>query len=300
MMKKDISIIGVPIELGQSVAGVSKGPDAIRKAGIQKRLENLSYRVHDLGDVEIDQPSSKSIQSKNKLKHLNEIATSSERVAKVIDKVVDRQDFPLVLGGDHSMAIGSIAGIAKHYDDLGVIWYDAHGDLNSAETSPSGNVHGMPLAVNLGIGHEKLTHILDYQPKIKPEHIVIIGARSLDDGEKELIKNRGIRMYTMPEIKELGMEKVMTETITYLQNVTDGIHLSLDLDALDPSETPGVGTPADGGISFEDSSIAMTVLSKADVVTSAELVEVNPVVDQGNKTATVAVDLTERLFGEKK
>lgn len=288
------------MELGQSIDGVRKGPNAIREAGLQEMLERLSHDVQDLGNVEIAQPVFKEADTQNKLKNLHEISTSSQRLAEVVDEEIAKKRFPLMLGGDHSIAIGSLAGIAKHYRHLGVIWYDAHSDINSVETSPSGNIHGMPLAVNLGIGHESLINILGYQPKIKPEHIVIIGARSLDDGEKELIKNLDIRMYTMPEIHRLGMEKVMKETTTYLQRVTDGVHLSLDLDALDPSETPGVGTPVDGGITICESCTAMNVLSKADIVTSAELVEVNPMLDKQNKTATVAVELTELLFAKNK
>jgi arginase len=189
--------------------------------------------------------------------------------------------------------------VSKHYKSLGVIWYDAHGDLNTAETSPSGNIHGMPLAVSLGIGHEILTNVGGYEPKIKPENIVIIGARALDEGEKELIKEIGIKVYTMHEIDRLGMTKVMEETIEYLKERTDGVHLSLDLDGLDPHDAPGVGTPVTGGISYRESHLAMEMLAESKLITSAEFVEVNPILDDKNKTASVAVALMGSLFGEK-
>lgn len=287
------------MNLGQSYRGVSLGPEAIRIAGIRERLEQLSYCVHDLGDVSIAQKNHDQVEIEDNLKNLNEIALINQQLAEIVDKEIMKKQFPLILGGDHSVAIGSLAGVAKHYKNLGIIWYDAHGDMNSAETSPSGNIHGMPLAVNLGIGHEKLTHILGYKPKIKPENIVIIGARSLDKGEVEMIHNLGIRMYTMSEINRLGMKEVMTETVQYLLERSDGIHLSLDLDALDPAETPGVGTPVNGGISYEDSYLAMQTLFKSGSITSAELVEVNPMLDDKNKTATIAVDLALALFGEQ-
>ena len=169
----------------------------------------------------------------------------------------------MIFGGDHSIAIGTLAGVSPHYENLGVIWYDAHGDLNTGDTSPSGNIHGMPLAVSLGIGHEDLTNIGQDTPKIKPENIVIIGARSLDEGERELIKEKGIKVYTMHEIDRLGMTKVMEESIDYLKDRTDGVHLSLDLDGLDPSDAPGVGTPVLGGISYRESHLAMEMLEES-------------------------------------
>ena len=207
--------------------------------------------------------------------------------------------FRLVLGGDHSIAIGTLAGVSKHYKNLGVIWYDAHGDLNTAETSPIGNIHGMPLAVSIGLGHNLLTDIGGYGPKVKPENVVIIGARALDDGEKDLIKEIGIKVYTMHEIDRMGMAKVMEETIAYLKDKTDGVHLSLDLDGLDPNDAPGVGTPVIGGISYRESHLAMEMLEESKIITSAEFVEVNPILDEKNKTARVAVELMGSLFGEK-
>ncbi|GAE47737.1 arginase [Mesobacillus boroniphilus JCM 21738] len=220
-------------------------------------------------------------------------------LADEVDRIIESESFPLVLGGDHSIAIGSLTGVSKHYKNLGVIWYDAHADLNTADTSPSGNIHGMPLAVSLGLGHELLTQLGGYAPKVKPENIVIIGARALDEGEKDLIKELGIKVFTMHEIDRLGMATVIEETVNYLKEKTDGVHLSLDLDGLDPTDAPGVGTPVSGGISYRESHLAMEMLAEAKIITSAEFVEVNPILDEKNKTAVAAVALMGSLFGEK-
>ncbi|WP_163102525.1 arginase [Peribacillus alkalitolerans] len=294
---KNISIIGVPMDLGQTRRGVDMGPSAIRYAGIVERLEALHYDIEDLGDISIGQAERASTELK--LRNLKSVAEGNTKLAEQVDQVISNGSFPLVLGGDHSIAIGTIAGVAKHYQNLGVIWYDAHGDLNTSETSPSGNIHGMPLAVSLGLGDPTLTNILGYAPKIKPENVVIIGARSLDEGERELIKEIGIKVYTMHEIDRMGMAKVMEEAISYLKGKTDGVHLSLDLDGLDPADAPGVGTPVLGGISYRESHLAMEMLAEAQLITSAEFVEVNPILDEKNKTATVAVALMGSLFGEK-
>ncbi|MBM6616198.1 arginase [Bacillus suaedaesalsae] len=299
MERKNISIIGVPMDLGQARRGVDMGPSAIRYAGVVERLEELNYEINDLGDVQIGSPQRLNEESVDNLRNLKAVAEASEALANVVDQTIHNGSFPLVLGGDHSIAIGTLAGVSKHYKNLGVIWYDAHGDLNTAETSPSGNIHGMPLAVSLGLGHPTLTKIGGYEQKVKPENIVIIGARSLDDGEKELIKEKGIKVYSMHEIDRMGMTAVMEETIAYLSERTDGVHLSLDLDGLDPHDAPGVGTPVIGGISYRESHLAMEMLEESGLITSAEFVEVNPILDDKNKTASVAVALMGSLFGEK-
>lgn len=297
-MTKKLSIIGMPMDLGQMRRGVDMGPSAIRYAGINERLKPLFDEIHDWGDIPVGRPEV-VIDKESNLRNLDLVAEKSALLAEKVDEAIQSGAFPLVLGGDHSIAIGTLAGVSKHYQNLGVIWYDAHGDLNTAETSPSGNIHGMPLAVSIGLGHPLLTEIGGYNPKVKPENIVIIGARSLDDGEKELIKEKGIKVYTMHEIDRLGMAKVMEETIAYLKEKTDGVHLSLDLDGLDPNDAPGVGTPVIGGISYRESHLAMEMLEEAGVITSAEFVEVNPILDEKNKTAICAVELMGSLFGEK-
>lgn len=295
---KEISIIGMPMDLGQNRRGVDMGPSAIRYAGMFERLKELFDEVRDLGDIPIGRPENIT-DKQSSINNLELIAEKTELLAKKVDEVMAAGSFPLVLGGDHSIAIGTLAGVSKHFQNLGVIWFDAHGDLNTFETSPSGNVHGMPLAVSLGLGHPKLTNVGGYSPKVKPENIVIIGARSLDKGEKELIRKKGIKVYTMHEVDRLGMTKVMDETIQFLEGKTDGVHLSLDLDALDPNDAPGVGTPVHGGITFREGNLAMEMLSESKLITSCEFVEVNPILDERNKTAKVAVALMSSLFGDK-
>src|SRR5690606_23944926 len=273
-MKNKISLIGVPMDLGQSRRGVDMGPSALRYAGAIERLQNLNYEIHDLGDISINRPD--TFNDTGKLKNLEQVIEANETLADMVDKEIEKDRFPLILGGDHSIAIGSLAGISKHYDNLGVIWYDAHGDLNTSETSPSGNIHGMRLAVSLGLGHERLTNLYGYTPKVKPENVIIIGARSLDPGERELIREKGMKVYTMHEIDRMGMSQVMEETIQYFKENTDGVHLSLDLDGLDPTEAPGVGTPVLGGMTYRESHLAMEMLADSDLITSLEVVEVNP------------------------
>ncbi|MEK4910060.1 arginase [Niallia circulans] len=295
---RKLTIIGMPMDLGQMRRGVDMGPSAIRYAGIFERLSKLFSSIEDWGDISVGRPET-IIDVQSNLRNLHLIAEKNQMLAEMVDKIIQSKSFPLVLGGDHSIAIGTLAGVSKHYTNLGVIWYDAHGDLNTAETSPSGNIHGMPLAVSLGYGHELLTNILGASPKIKPEHVVIIGARSLDEGERRLIKELGIKVFTMHEIDRLGMTKVMESTIDYLKEKTDGVHLSLDLDGLDPNDAPGVGTPVPGGISYRESHLAMEMLAESGLITSAEFVEVNPILDERNKTASLAVALMGSLFGEK-
>lgn len=295
-MKKEISVIGVPMDLGQMRRGVDMGPSAIRYAGVIERIEEIGYDVKDMGDICIERE--KEIDENTKLRNLTQVATVCNELASKVDHIIEEGRFPLVLGGDHSIAIGTLAGVAKHYKNLGVIWYDAHGDLNTEETSPSGNIHGMSLAASLGYGHFSLVDLYGAYPKVKKENVVIIGARALDEGEKDFIRNEGIKVFSMHEIDRMGMTAVMEETIAYLSH-TDGVHLSLDLDGLDPHDAPGVGTPVIGGLSYRESHLAMEMLAEADIITSAEFVEVNTILDERNRTATTAVALMGSLFGEK-
>lgn len=298
-MVKDVSVIGVPMDLGQSRRGVDMGPSAIRYAGLIEKLAQLNHSVEDLGDISIQHPSSSEHEQNFHLRNLTEVVDGSETLAHLVNDVLKKDQFPLILGGDHSISIGSIAGVANHFEQLGVIWFDAHGDMNTVETSPSGNIHGMPLAVNLGYGHYELTQVFNKNHKIQPENIVVIGARALDHGEKKFIKNKNIKVYTMHEIDRLGMAQVMDEAINYLQAKTDGVHVSFDLDCLDPTDAPGVGTPVIGGVTYRESHLAMEMLAEANIITSAEFVEVNPMLDERGKTAEVAVALIGSLFGEK-
>lgn len=293
----NISMIGVPIDFGQMRRGVDMGPSAIRYAGAVERLEALGHEVVDEGDIYV--PNAAKLEVHPNLRNLGAVVEACTKLAEQVATAVEHKKFPLVLGGDHSIAIGTLAGLAQHYKNLGVIWYDAHADMNTAETSPSGNIHGMPLAVAMGLGHEKLTHIGGEQPKIDPKNLVIIGARSVDEGERELIKEKGIKVYSMHEIDRLGMAAVMEDALAYLRSrEIDGLHLSLDLDGLDPMYTPGVGTPVPGGITYRESHLAMEMLQESNLLTSAEFVEVNPVLDTKNATANVAVGLMGSLLGE--
>lgn len=298
MNKLNISIIGVPTDYGQTRRGVDMGPSAIRYAGVVERLEAIGHVVHDQGDIRVSQKQDGIIVDKQLL-NLEEVIDVSTSLAKSVNEAIEQKEFPLVLGGDHSIAIGTLAGLGEHYKNLGVIWFDAHADLNTPETTPSGNIHGMPLAVSIGLGHERLVKIRKNVPKIKPENVIIIGARSVDPGERELISQQGIKVYTMHEIDRLGMTRVMEDALEYLrERNVDGLHLSLDLDGLDPLYTPGVGTPVAGGITYRESHLAMEMLQESGMLTSAEFVEVNPILDEKNRTADVAVALMGSLFGE--
>lgn len=299
-MSKRIEIIGAPTAFGQRKLGVNFGPDALRYAGLIERIENIGHEVIDKGNVQSPVLDMKKYKGEQKgLRNLEEVIAFSNNLYEAVNETAEKGCFPLILGGDHSLSIGSIAGISKHYENLGVIWYDAHGDLNTLESSPSGNIHGMPLRALLGEGDEGLTSIGGYKNKVKPENVVLIGMRDLDEGEKKYIKEAGILTYTMADIDRLGMGKVISETIEYLKDKTDGIHLSLDVDALDPVETPGTGTIVPGGATYRESHLAMEMLHESNLIVSADLVEVNPLIDEYNKTARLAIGLMGSFFGEK-
>ncbi|MCX7569456.1 arginase [Tumebacillus sp. DT12] len=296
-MKKTISVIGVPMDLGQGRRGVDMGPSAIRYAGLKERIQRLGYTVKDQGNINVPTAEAHDIDN-DSLKYLPEVVQVSQDLSHKVAEVIAKDHFPIILGGDHSIAIGSIAGLATHHKNLGVIWFDAHADFNTSETSPSGNIHGMPLSCTVGIGHEDLTHINGYAKKVKNEHVVIVGARSVDPEERELLKQHGITCFTMHEIDKMGIAKVMEEAIRIAGEGTDGIHLSLDLDSIDPDMCPGVGTPVLGGVTYREGHLAMEMLYQSGKVVSCDLVEVNPILDEGNKTARTAVDLVCSLLGE--
>lgn len=296
---KNINIIGAPSTFGQRKLGVNFGPDAIRYAGIVERIRNIGYTVVDKGNIEVPEINLDKFNSEQEgLRNIDEIIQVSENLSNSVSDSVQSGAFPLILGGDHSIAIGSISGISKHYDNLGVIWYDAHGDLNVPEESPSGNIHGMPLRILAGDGDDRLVNVSNYAPKVKPENIVLIGMRDLDIGEREYIKNNNIKTYTMADIDRLGIQQVINESIDHLKDKTDGIHLSLDVDALDPVETPGTGTRVLGGLNYRESHFALELLHNSRLITSMDLVEVNPLIDQNNHTAEQAVGLVGSFFGE--
>lgn len=296
---KEISIIGVPMDLGADRRGVDMGPSAIRCAGLVQRLEQLGFTVHDEGDLVVRRAKAYSVVPESNLKYLYEIVRVNEQLAETIAERSSKGRFPLVLGGDHSIAIGTLAGVSRNKTSVGVIWYDAHSDVNTAETSPSGNIHGMALAVAMGYGHPALVGIGDGRSKVKPENVAIIAARCLDPGERRFLKEKGVTVFTMHEVDRFGISRVMEQALATVTRGTDGVHISFDLDSLDPLEAPGVGTPVQAGVSLRESLLAMEIVAEAGVATSAEFVEANPTLDVQNKTAKAAVELITSLMGEK-
>jgi len=296
-INEKLSVIGVAIDLGAGTAGVSLGPAALRYAGAIERLEAIGYEVEDKGDIVAKKPES-ATQEGTHLKNLNEVARVNTLLCESVSKSMDEGRFPLVLGGDHSVAIGTIAGVLQHKKNLGVIWFDAHGDINTAETSPSGNIHGMPVAVSLGYGHELLTSIGGADNTINKENIVFIGCRDLDAGERKMLKEFGVTVFTMHEVDKLGMTEVMNRAIAIASDGTDGIHVSFDLDSMDPVHAVGTGTRVPGGLTYRESHLALEMIAETGKVVSAEFVEVNPIIDHKNQTAKVTVELMGSLMGE--
>jgi arginase len=236
-------------------------------------------------------------------RYLGEIARVSALLARKVEHILEQAQFPLVLGGDHSIAVGTVSGIAavcrRAGKKLGLLWIDAHGDINTPETSPSGNIHGMPLATLLGFGVKELTEIGGVFPKLEPENIALVGIRSLDAGEKSRLKENGVQVHTMAEIDRHGVHKVMKKALSRVTDGTDYVHVSFDLDAVDPAVAPGVGTPVKGGLDYREAHLIMEVIADAGVMTSLEMVEVNPILDQGNASAAFAVELVQSAFGKK-
>lgn len=296
-MQRNIRIIGAPSDFGQGRRGVDMGPSAIRYAGLQEKLAQLGHQVEDLGNIPVPQPEMHHVTNTN-LKYLNEVLAVCNTLYASVKEVMEAGYTPVILGGDHSISIGSVAGVAATKKPFGVIWFDAHGDMNTDESTPSGNIHGMPLAANLGIGNRELLQVGGPSPKVKAENVVLVGARAIDDAEAKLIRESGIRVFSMPDIDRLGMARVMEEAIRIASDGTQGIHLSLDLDALDPMYVPGVGTPVNGGVTYREGHLAMEMISASDKLISVDVVEVNPILDEQNRTGRMAVELVESLFGK--
>lgn len=302
MRKTKVAVIGAPMDLGAGRRGVDMGPSAVRVANLHGRIESLGYEVEDLGNIEVVQPE--SVPRKDaRARYLQEIAKSCGRLAKMVEKAMGQGHFPLVLGGDHSIAAGTIAGVSKHLrrekKKLGVIWIDAHADMNTPATSPSGNVHGMPLAAAVGMGAKELTHIGGFAPKVNPKNVVLIGLRDVDEEERENIRKSGVKAFTMRDIDELGLRNVMAHAIGTAMDGTDGIHLSFDMDSVDPDDAPGVGTPVRGGLTYREAHLAMEIVNDSGAMVSMEIVEVNPVLDTANRTALLAVELAASAMGKK-
>lgn len=289
------------MDLGQGRRGVDMGPSAIRIAGLAEKLKSLGHLVNDEGDILIKAPEQQRVRDE-KLKYLNEIVRGCNLLSTRIERIMSVKSFPLILGGDHSIAIGTLAGICnfnrRQNKTIGLIWFDAHGDLNTNETTPSGNIHGMPLAACLGIGSKYLTSIGGEFTKIHPKNVVLIGIRELDEGEKKLIRKLGLTIYTMEDIDREGMSVVVKKSLRKLKHV-DHLHVSFDLDSLDPQVAPGVGTPVKGGLDYREVHSFMEALFDSGRLSSLEVVEANPILDIKNQTAELAVDLILSAFGKK-
>ena len=299
--KKAVGIIGVPLAYGASMAGVELGPAALRVARLNRRIAQLGYRVRDLGDLRVDEAQNQPDPAE-KLKYLDQIDAACEDLAEKVEEVLNAGELPLVLGGDHSIAIGSISGVAsycrKRNEKPGLIWFDAHADMNTPESSPSGNIHGMPLAVLLGFGATKLTNIGGFTPKLDPALCVHIGARDIDRGERELVRQLGIRFITMREIDERGMSVCIDEAIAIASRASAGYAVTFDVDALDPGDAPGSGTLVRGGLTYREAHLAMEKISDAGGMRSLEVVEINTALDVNNKTAELGVELILSALGK--
>ncbi len=293
-----IDIIGVPIDLGADRRGVDMGPSAIRYSHLQKKLEELGYDVRDEGNVEV--PIAEMCKITNpKLKYIDCIIPMSRRVAGAVSTSIQAKNFPLVLGGDHSLSIGSVRGAARD-KKIGVIWIDAHADFNTAETTPSGNIHGMSLAVLAGQGDKSLVQLWGESiPVIDPKKIAIIGARDLDSGEKVNLSNAGAMVMGMEQIDRYGMVTAIEKAIERVSRDVDGIYLSLDLDALDPEHAPGVGTPVPAGLSQRETHLACEMIAETNRLIGMDLVEVNPILDGQNRTAALAVEFALSALGRR-
>lgn len=278
------------------------GPSAIRVANLDARLAALGYQVHDYGNVNAEQ--AESVEPGHvSARYLHEIAATCKRLSTTVQKAISAGQLPLVLGGDHSVAIGTVSGVARHYrkqkKSIGLLWIDAHADMNTPETSPSGNVHGMPLACIVGMGPRDLTHLNGFAPIVDPRNVVLIGIRDVDQLEKPHVKNSGVHAFTMRDIDERGLRAIMKEAIEIACAGTAGFHLSFDMDSVDPQFAPGVGTPVRGGITYREAHLAMETINDSGRLLSIEMVEVNPVIDEVNRTAELAVELTTSALGKR-
>jgi len=296
-----IKILGVPLDLGQERRGVDMGPSAVRAAGLNAALKSLSHEVEDAGNIHVRLPEEQHFGHQS-AKYLKEIAETSREVAQRVGQTLDAGQFPIVLGGDHSVAIGTQAGVAKFYHDrhqeVGCLWIDAHADMNTPETSPSGNVHGMPFAVGLGHGPEELTNIYGFAPKLRPERCALIGIRDLDGRERQVVRASGVNLFTMRDVDEMGMRNVMERALHMVTKGTAGFVVSFDMDVVDPDDAPGVGTPVRGGITFREAHLAMEMVADSGKMLAFELVEINPIIDVMNKTAILGVGFTASALGK--
>ena len=295
-------MVGVPMDLGGGRRGVDMGPSAVRIADLGAKVEALGYTFEDRGDVPVARPESRQPEDPS-ARFVKPIASCCQRLRQRVERILDDGVFPIVIGGDHSIAVGTVAGISSWYhargEKIGLIWFDAHADMNIPETSPSGNVHGMPLAACLGMGHEALVNLAATHPMVSAEHSVLIGIRDVDDGERRLVRESGIKAYSMRELDILGMDRVVHEAIEIATTGTVGFHLSFDLDGVDPAEAPGVGTPVTGGVTKRESHLLLEHAHESGKLVGLEMTEINPILDHQNRTAELAVDLILSGLGKR-
>ena len=298
----NVHLLGVPMDLGSGRRGVDMGPSAIRIAGINDRLRELGHKVLDEGDLDIKNMEELHV-GELKARYLREIVRALKVLARKTETIMVHHGFPLVLGGDHSIAIGTISGVSsfcrQRRKKLGLLWIDAHGDINTPATSPSGNIHGMPLAAVMGFGPRELTSIGGAVAKVDPANVALVGIRSLDEGEKKLLARLGIAVYTMTDVDRQGIHRVMKKALARVKHGTDFVHVSFDLDAVDPTVASGVGTPVKGGLDYREAHLIMELISESNVMTSLDIVEVNPILDTRNASAEFAVELVTSAFGKK-
>ncbi len=288
----EVELIGVPVDFGGNARGVGLAPTAFRLAGLVERIRAEGLRVRDSGDVPVPPVASRG--------SAREVRAVFEAVSARVEASLRARRMPVVLGGDHSIAIGTLAGAASHFRGrrLGVLWIDAHADMNTPETSPSGNIHGMPLAISLGRGPRALVNLGGFAPKIEPTRCALVGIRNLDDLERENISNSGVRVFTMKEIDRRGLATVMDQAIRVASHDCDGLHVSFDMDVVDPVIAPGVGTPVRGGMSYREAHLAMELISDSRRMTSLEIVEANPILDVANATARLGTELILSALGK--
>lgn len=302
MRPSRIALIGAPLDLGAGRRGVDMGPSAIRVAELHERLARLSYIVEDRGNVDVIQAESRDAGNPH-ARYLPEIAETCKLLANTVEKAAADNRFPLVLGGDHSLSVGTVSGVARHFrkkkQPIGLIWIDAHADMNTPESSMSGNIHGMPLACLIGRGPKELTHIFGYAPKVAPKNTVIVGLREVDQLERQMVRESGVHIFTMRDIDERGLKPVMMDALRFATDGTAGFHLSFDMDSVDPQRAPGVGTPVPGGLTYREAHLAMEMAGDSGQLLALDVVEVNPVLDIANRTADLAVQLIASALGKR-
>lgn len=300
--QRTIRLVGVPMDLGAGRRGVDMGPSAIRIAGVSQGLRHLGFRVEDDGDVGVPAPETRDPGTPN-ARYLEPIFHVCNRLRLRVRRSLEQGEVPVVLGGDHSIAIGTVSGVSEHFREkgqkIGLIWVDAHGDMNTPDSSPTGNIHGMPLATLIGMGHPRLVEMGGFSPKVEPRNVALIGIRDIDETERRIVKASGVHAYTMRDVDERGMRAILQESIGFVTDGTAGFHVSFDLDGMDPRDVPGTGTPVKGGINWREANLLMEMVSDTGKMTSLEITELNPILDVKNQSGEVAVDVILSAFGKR-